>query len=166
MPIPSRFALYGALLCLSALQAFATPAAVQRCQDASGHFTFTTMGCPEDQASETREFFNAPPGSVMPGLSAPVTNGPSPMAMNDDVVIVGQRDDGCGNQLSGEARRRAIINKRVVPGMSVREVENLLGRPAKVQHRNGELRYQYEDRKKKISHLVTFDSQGCVRGKP
>ena len=160
-----RLSLYGALLCLGAFQPPAVASAAQRCEDASGHVTFTTLGCPGNQAGESREFFNAPPGSVAAAVE-PGRDRPGRNTATKEVVVVGQRDDGCGNRLSGQARRQAIINNRVVPGMSVREVESLLGRPAKAQHRNGELRYQYEDRKKKVSHQVTFDSQGCVKDKP
>jgi hypothetical protein len=157
---------YGALLCLGSLPALASASVVQRCEDISGHITFTTLGCPEGQSSETRRVFSPPPGSVAPVAgSGPVAPSEWPL-LEKEIVIVGQRDDGCGNRLSAEARRRAIINGRVVPGMSIQEVENLLGRPAKIQHRNGELRYHYEDKKKKLTHQVTFDGQGCVRGKP
>nr|WP_246771589.1 outer membrane protein assembly factor BamE [Pseudomonas syringae] len=80
------------------------------------------------------------------------------------VVVVGTRDDGCGNRLSAEQRRAAIINQRTPPGMTQRDVESLLGRPDKVTNRNGELHYVY-NQKKGRSNKVTFDEHGCVKGK-
>ena len=48
--------------------------------------------------------------------------------------------------------------------MTQRDVESLLGRPDKVTHNNGELRYVY-NQKKGRSNTVTFDENGCVKGK-
>ncbi|CAM3208218.1 cell envelope protein SmpA [Pseudomonas floridensis] len=140
---------------------------VQRCEDANGKVTFTTLGCPEGHSSRSQRAFNAPPGS---------TDGPMLLPADDrerqrgaggtdkQIVIVGQRDDGCGNRLSADQRRRAIINQRTPPGMTQRDVESLLGRPDKVTNNNGELRYVY-NLKKGRSNTVTFDEHGCVKGK-
>ncbi len=48
--------------------------------------------------------------------------------------------------------------------MTKRDVESLLGRPDKISNRNGELRYVYEQKKGR-SNSVTFDEDGCVKGK-
>ena len=85
-------------------------------------------------------------------------------SINREIVVVGQRDDGCGNRLSADQRRQAIINQRTPPGMTQRDVESLLGRPDKVTHNNGELRYVYSQKKGR-SNTVTFDENGCVKGK-
>ncbi|WP_258198088.1 outer membrane protein assembly factor BamE [Pseudomonas viridiflava] len=139
---------------------------VQRCEDAAGHIMFTTLGCLEGQISQSQRAFNAPPGSsqglMLPPKEARETqNG---MNRNKEIVIVGQKEDGCGNTLSADQRRRAIINQRTPPGMTRRDVESLLGRPDKVSNNNGELRYEY-NLKKGRSNTVTFDERGCVKGK-
>ena len=161
-----RLPLQCALLLLTSFSAFTFAGTVQRCEDASGNITFTAHGCPADQASETRKVHNPLPGSIAPAAAEnPAGETKTRTAPDKELVVVGQRDDGCGNRLTPEARRSAIMNGRVLPGMTIQEVENLLGRPTKTLHRNGDLRYQYEDKKKKLTHLVTFDSDGCVQGK-
>ncbi|KPY56961.1 outer membrane protein assembly factor BamE [Pseudomonas syringae] len=154
--------LWSALLCISAT---ATASSVHRCEDASGKITFTTLGCPDGHSSRLQKAFNAPPGTridVLPPADTAHTVREKPA--DRTVVVVGTRDDGCGNRLSAEQRRTAIINQRTPPGMTQRDVESLLGRPDKATHRNGELHYVY-NQKKGRSHKVTFDEHGCVKGK-
>jgi hypothetical protein len=144
---------------------FAATNALQRCEDAEGNVSFTTLGCPIDQASTNIKAFAPLPGSVAAALPEPQQRSPNTPAQGEPVVV-GQRDDGCGNVLTAERRRQANLNNRILPGMTVQEVENMLGRPARTVLRNGELRYQYQDKKKKLSHTITFDANGCVKGKP
>ncbi|KPW09057.1 Uncharacterized protein ALO42_00934 [Pseudomonas syringae pv. atrofaciens] len=154
--------LWSALLCLPAT---ATASNVHRCEDASGKITFTTLGCPDGHSTRLQSAFNAPPGTridVLPPASTAQTARGKPA--DQTVVVVGTRDDGCGNRLSAEQRRAAIINQRTPPGMTQRDVESLLGRPDKVTNRNGELHYVY-NQKKGRSNKVTFDEHGCVKGK-
>ncbi|RXU28025.1 outer membrane protein assembly factor BamE domain-containing protein [Pseudomonas syringae] len=154
--------LWSALLCLPAA---ATASNVHRCEDASGKITFTTLGCPDGHSPRLQRAFNAPPGTridVMPPANTAQTARGKPA--DQTLVVVGTRDDGCGNRLSAEQRRAAIINQRTPPGMTQRDVESLLGRPDKVTNRNGELHYVY-NQKKGRSNKVTFDENGCVKGK-
>lgn len=160
-----------ALLCSSTLL---QASSVLRCEDATGNITFTTLGCPSGQDVQWQDAYNAPPGSVtplLPGAEQQDRSGrrsaqaaQSKAAQSEELVIVGQRDDGCGNRLSAEQRRRAIINQQTPPGMTRRDVESLLGRPDKVVSRNGETRYVYHEKKGRSSQ-VTFDEHDCVKGK-
>jgi hypothetical protein len=162
MPPPYPFSLGCAVMVFST---FAAASSVQRCEDNSGNITFTTLGCPADHSSEIRDVSSPPPGSVVPLLPQPqATRRTSRDGAGNEVVIVGQRDDGCGNRLTAEQRRQAIINQRTPPGMTQRDVESLLGRPDKVVNRNGEMRYLYNEKKGRIN-TVTFDAEGCVKGK-
>ncbi|BAP40856.1 putative uncharacterized protein [Pseudomonas sp. StFLB209] len=136
---------------------------IQRCEDAQGQVTFTHQGCTTEQHGQQVEAYNRPPGSVLPAILPSLRNDrPKPPAK--EIVVVGQRDDGCGNSLSPERRRSAIINQRTPPGMTLRDVESLLGRPDRVSQRNGELRYHYTSKEGR-THQVSFDQHGCVKGK-
>jgi hypothetical protein len=114
--------------------------------------------------------YNAPPGTVI-NLLPESTHTPRQAAApsdnrqkNKELVVVGQRDDPCGNQISREQRRRAIINQQTRAGMSVQDVESSLGKPDKIASRNGETRYYYSEKKGRSSQIV-FDEKGCVKGK-
>ncbi len=148
---------------------FAQASGIQRCEDAMGHVTFTSLGCPDAQVMQPQGAYNAPPGSttyLLPPAEpqGPANHKPGQANRSKDIVIAGERDDGCGNRLSGEQRRRAVINQQTPPGMTRRDVESLLGRPDKVTTRNGETRYVYHEKKGRSSQ-VTFDQNGCVKGK-
>ena len=160
----TRCALLSTLLCITP---FSHANTIQRCEDATGNVTFTSLGCAAEQHSQAVDAFNAPPGSVAPALLPGKEAGrlqPRSRLANKEVVVVGQRDDGCGNRLSAEQRRTAIINQRTPPGMTKRDVESLLGRPDRVTQRNGEERYHYS-LKNGRSNQVAFDQEGCVKGK-
>ncbi len=136
---------------------------VNRCQNQSGSVTFTTLACPSGQAI-TQQPINPASGTTFTP-PPPASKADTPRdGKRREVVVVGQRDDGCGNVLSAEQRRKAIINQQTPTGMSKRDVENLLGRPDKIISRNAEVRYVY-DEKKGRSRQVSFDEHGCVKGK-
>ena len=151
------------LLWLS-LQANAT--AVHRCENADGHVTFTTLGCAPQETLLIQNADNIAPGSVkaLPPKSSFQETPSMKSAKDRPVVTVGQADDGCGNLLNAKERRQAIINQRIMPGMSRQEVESALGKPDKVSIRNATTSYQY-DAKKGRSAQVVFDEKGCVKGK-
>ena len=140
---------------------------VHRCEDGAGNVTFTLLGCPDGQVLQLQKAFNAPPGTAA-GLLPPAegVNRDTQTAANPpkELVVVGQKDDGCGNRLSAEQRRRAIINLQTPTGMTKRDVESMLGKPDKIVSRNGEVRYVYNEKKGRSSQ-VTFDEGGCVKGK-
>ncbi|MBD8574470.1 cell envelope protein SmpA [Pseudomonas syringae] len=151
--------LIGALFCLPlAGQANSN---VQRCEDASGTITYTSLGCQGQQQGQQVNAYNAPPGSRQHLLPPGKTDR---RTQPRELVVVGQREDDCGNRLSPEQRRSAIINQRTPAGMTRRDVESLLGRPDRISQRNGEMRYHYA-LKGGRSHQVMFDEEGCVKGK-
>jgi hypothetical protein len=158
MPVIARTLLLIALPCfpLSVLSA-----TVQRCEDAQGNVTFTSLGCPGGHNMQLQRAYNAPPGSAVPLLPEA---SPSARNVSKELVVVGQHEDGCGNRVSSEQRRRAVINQRTLAGMSMRDVESALGKPDKIATRNGETRYHYAEKKGRSGQVV-FDENGCVKGK-
>lgn len=153
-------------IALSSSAHFLQASSVQRCEDARGNVTFTSLGCPAGHAMQWQEAYNAPPGStthLLPFVEQLERKQIAPLR-GPEIVVVGERDDGCGNRLNADQRRRAIINQQTPAGMTVRDVESLLGRPDKVISRNGETRYVYQEKKGRSSQ-VTFDENGCVKGK-
>ena len=62
-------------------------------------------------------------------------------------TIVGQSEDKCGNLISARERREAIINQRVVAGMSQQDVESALGKPDKITIRNSATSYRYDTKR-------------------
>jgi hypothetical protein len=135
---------------------------IQRCEGAGAQITFTYQGCPTGE-----NVTSLPRNGAAPAVKTPtplLPGKPSPSSRPTPIVVVGERDDGCGNRLSAENRRRAIINKRTPPGMTRRDVESLLGRPDKIIGKNGETRLVY-NAKKGRSNQVTLDRHGCVKGK-
>ena len=135
---------------------------VHRCEGPEGKITFTTLSCPPGHKLQLQDAHNPAPGMLAP--SDTLANKPISVTKNSELVVVGQRDDGCGNILSAEQRRRAIINEQTPTGMTKRDVESLLGKPDRIIGRNGEVRYVYAEKKGK-SRQVSFDEHGCVKGK-
>lgn len=158
--------LKSALLCLgfvSGHDAFA--ASVFRCEDGSGHVTFTLSGCPTSQNQAIQHASNPTPGSGRPTLMAtPGKRRKGTSARNQTPTVVGVRDDGCGNQLSSSEKRSAIIRQEVRRGMARRDIESALGKPDSSHEQNGQTRYVYEaeDGSKR---QVSFDEHGCVKSK-
>lgn len=163
MPL-TRQLILGTLLLLP-VHAFATT--VHRCEDSAGNLTFTTLGCPDGQPLQLQQAYNAPPGtsvSFLPPAESANHITQTTKTPTRELVVVGQQDDGCGNRLSAEQRRRAIINLQTPAGMTKRDVESMLGKPDKIVSRNGDVRYVYNEKKGRSSQ-VTFDESGCVKGK-
>jgi hypothetical protein len=158
MPIHATLSLTG-LLVLLPLAAAATT--VNRCHDQGGNVTFTTLSC---GAGQDTTAVNINPASGMT-FTPPTTKADALLPLRTrEAVVVGQRDDGCGNVLNAQQRRKAIINYKTPTGMTKRDVESLLGKPDKIVSRNAEVRYVYSE-KKGHSRQVIFDEHGCVKGK-
>ncbi|RJG09912.1 DUF4124 domain-containing protein [Pseudomonas cavernicola] len=154
------------LLCPSPLLLAST---VFRCEDANGHVTFTLQGCPTEQAQQLQNADNPTPGNDKPVPLAKTAKGArssktSKKAKASELVVVGEQQDGCGNRVTGSARRAAMIQKEVRAGMTRADVESTLGKPDKISSQNGQMRYQYRDNEGR-SRQVSFDENGCVRGK-
>jgi len=135
---------------------------VNRCEGPGGTISFTTLSCPAGHDLTLHDAHNPSPGMLAPPSSLKYE--PVKQPSNRELVVVGQRDDGCGNVLSAEQRRKAIINEQTPAGMTKRDVESLLGKPDRIIGRNGEVRYVYAEKKGK-SRQVSFDERGCVKGK-
>jgi len=161
---PIRTLIVSSLLLLPLSTAATT---VHRCEDDAANVTFTTLGCPEGQSLQLQEAFNPPPGTqatYLPPAEATLHNTQTVIGAPRELVVVGQHQDGCGNRLDADQRRRAIINLQTPAGMTKRDVESMLGKPDKIVSRNGEERYLYNAKKGRSSQ-VTFDENGCVKGK-
>ncbi|WP_296262606.1 MULTISPECIES: DUF4124 domain-containing protein [unclassified Pseudomonas] len=157
MPLDIRTTVITALLALPATVEAAT---VHRCEDETGNITFTASGCPPGQSVKLQQAHNSLPGTT-PAMRPPARE-PLRRQSERELVVIGRRDDGCGNVLSAEQRRRAIINQQTPAGMTKRDVESLLGKPDKIIGRNAEQRYVYEEKKGR-SRQVQFDEHGCVK---
>lgn len=138
-------------------------ATVFRCEDANGHITFTRHGCPVEQQQQTQSAHNQTPSS---GKAVPLAKpARSPQVSGTgQVVVVGQQDDGCGNRITGSARRAAIIKQDIRSGMTRNDVESSLGKPHKISRQNGRQRYHYRDDSGN-TRQVSFDEAGCVKGR-
>jgi hypothetical protein len=141
-------------------------ASIYRCSDAAGNITFTRQGCPIDQTAQAQEATNLTPSS---GKAVPMAK---PIARRktqreratQSLIVVGTQDDGCGNSISGSARRDALIKQQVLPGMTRTEIESTFGTPDSVSSRNGQVQYRYSSDKSR-KRTISFDENGCVRGK-
>lgn len=140
---------------------------VFRCEDDNGHITYTMHGCPESASLDLQDAYNPTPGKgkAIP-LAKPHKAQKKARSKVDErqVVVVGTKQDGCGNKLTSNERRRAVIRQQVRGGMTQRDVESTLGKPDKTTSSNGQTRYHYADNKGN-RRQVTFDEFGCVKEK-
>lgn len=161
---------------LISLAATGEAATVFRCTAADGSVLFSQYGCPEQRQQQIQEASNPTPGSgePVPMATAKQTAPQKPAARGKGqgkdaepkfVVVVGEQQNGCGNRVTGSARRKAIIEGRIRTGMTRSDVESALGRPDSTSQHNETLRYHYEADKKHGARTVTFDEDGCVVGK-
>ena len=140
-------------------------ATVQRCEDQNGHVTFTHLGCPDGQQPLLQAADNPLPGSVQPA-DKPAGKEHDKMTSNGglrSIAGTAERQDGCGNQVTASARRKAMINKEVRGGMTRADVESMLGKPDGISSQNGKVRYSYVDKQSGRKRSVSFDSDGCVK---
>lgn len=141
---------------------------VFRCEDPKGHVTFTRHGCASGQQQQIQSTHNPRPGS---GAAVPLarpqaeSNAPAPRNLESKLTIVGEQHDGCGNRVTGSARREAIIKKQVRIGMTRRDVESALGKPERISRRNGQTTYHYTSKHDSERRTVVFDQNDCVAGK-
>lgn len=162
MPSISIYFLLLALLCLSPrLQA----ATLHRCEAPDGRLTFTTLSCSAGEnlsMQEVRTFTPTNPVAMMPEADArqpPATKPP-----RKEPTVVGHAEDKCGNLITAKQRREAIINQRIIAGMTQQDVESALGKPDKISIRNSATSYRYDIKRGRSAH-VEFDEKGCTKGK-
>ncbi|MDG9924038.1 MULTISPECIES: hypothetical protein [unclassified Pseudomonas] len=140
---------------------------VFRCEDGKGHITYTLHGCPEEASQDLQEAYNPTPGKgkAVPLAKTKKTRAKAKSKKDDEhLVVVGTKQDGCGNKLTSSERRRAVIRQQIHGGMTQRDVESSLGEPDKVTSNDGQTRYHYADDKGN-KRQVTFDEYGCVKEK-
>ncbi|TRX73329.1 outer membrane protein assembly factor BamE [Pseudomonas mangiferae] len=142
-------------------------ATVFRCEDDSGHVLFTEQGCSHTATQTLQKADNPPPG----GRLAQKGRGKSPPRRKHANASAGMHIVGiqeartCGTGLSETERRRAQVRNEVRAGMSRKEVESSLGKPTRVSGQDGRMRYLYQDKRSGRQQVVSFDEDGCVKGK-
>ncbi|VVM63106.1 hypothetical protein PS645_01369 [Pseudomonas fluorescens] len=162
MPPIIRYLLLTALPCLSFA---ASASSVHRCEASDGRVTFTTLSCAAGESLLVQEVRTFTPGSVvglMPEAESRETSGMT--FKRREPTVVGSIEDKCGNLTSARERREAIINQRIVAGMTLQEVESAMGKPDKVSIRNSATTYRYATKRGRSAH-IEFDERGCTREK-
>ena len=143
-------------------------ASVFRCEDSSGHISFTLQGCPAEQRMEIQSAENPSPGSGAPvsmALKAKSSKGATGKPKSaKDLTIVAEQQDGCGNRVTGPQRRTAIIRQQIQAGMTQGDVESALGKPDEQSMVNGDTQYLYTA-DNGTRRKVSFDQNGCVKSK-
>ncbi|MCW8275542.1 cell envelope protein SmpA [Pseudomonas sp. PCH199] len=162
MPSHTQYCLLITLL--SSPWALATT--IHRCEAANGHITFTTLSCTAGESLTPQEVRPFTPGSTMTALmpEAEARKTSSTKTTRRDPTVAGTAEDRCGNLISAGERREAIINQRIIAGMSQQDVESALGKPDKISIRNSSTSYRYETKRGRSAH-VEFDERGCMKGK-
>jgi len=149
---------------LHCLPSSAAPISLHRCEASDGSVTFTSMSCAQGEQRSTQEVHPYSPGSVvlMPEHNHERMN--DLRATRREPGVIGHAEDICGNLIDNRQRREAIINRRVIAGMSQQDVESALGKPDKVNIRTSTTRYSY-DLKRGRTAQIDFDERGCVKAK-
>ncbi|MEB0048219.1 MULTISPECIES: cell envelope protein SmpA [unclassified Pseudomonas] len=163
--MPSRTQ-YFLLTTLLWLPTWAPATMINRCASPDGSVTFTTMSCATGDSLSHQDVKPFTPGTtaaVMPEASDHATSGKN--IKRREPTVVGQSEDPCANVINAKQRREAIINQRVISGMTQRDVESALGKPDKISIRNSTTNYRYELKQGRTAQ-VSFDEKGCVKGKP
>ncbi|ABA76009.1 cell envelope protein SmpA [Pseudomonas fluorescens] len=157
----SRFMLT-TLLCLPTIGSATT---LHRCEASDGSVTFTTLSCANDEHLSLQEVRPYSPGSTVTLIPEARHEEISGMNIRKrEMAVVGRTQDKCGDLIDARQKREAIINQRIIAGMSQQDVESALGKPDKVSIRNSATSYRY-DLKRGRSAQIDFDEKGCVTGK-
>ncbi|VVQ04500.1 hypothetical protein PS918_04516 [Pseudomonas fluorescens] len=162
--MPSNAQYFFLITLLSPPWAFAT--SIHRCEAASGHITFTTLSCAPDDNLSLQQVRTFTPGNTVTALMPEVESRgvPGKNISRRDPTVVGKTEDKCGNLISNKERRAAIINQRIIAGMSQQDVESALGKPDKISIRNSSTNYRYETKRGRSAN-IEFDERGCTKGK-
>ncbi|MCJ8205629.1 cell envelope protein SmpA [Pseudomonas sp. RGM2987] len=166
MPTNRHLLLLANLLCLPLWAAGQT---VHRCESGAGHVTFTTLSCGPEDVLSLQQIHPYSPGTIAPKTESMLPEAEhrpisSNKAARKEPIVVGQFEDRCGNLISARQRREAILQKRVIAGMSQQDVESALGKPNSIKTRNSSTRYTYKAKKGRSAEIV-FDEKGCVKAK-
>ncbi|SDP41379.1 hypothetical protein SAMN04489798_5683 [Pseudomonas arsenicoxydans] len=162
MPSHSHYFFLTILFCLPPCLHAQT---IHRCEADDGSITFTTLSCTAGENFSLQDVRALPPSSTVALMpEADNREKTDTKVKRREPTIVGKTEDKCGNLISARERREAIINQRVIAGMSQQDVESALGKPDKVSVRNSATSYRY-DTKRGRSANVEFDEKGCTKGK-
>ena len=137
------------LLLLLSLASTCEAAAVFRCEDASGHVSFTQLGCPAGWPARPswRTTRRREAGASRRGPRRRRKGVHRPESV--PLAVIGEREDRCGRRLDEKERRKAIVEQRIMAGMTRSDVERALGKPDRVSGNNAEVRYQYKADKRR-----------------
>lgn len=147
---------YVATLALLLAAPFSAPqaATIYHCKGPDGRITYSQLGCPDDQRIASQE--TAPAHGEAEYLLPPakperiVRRSRKEAAENRrEITVVGERQDGCGNRITGTERRQAMLRKQVRTGMTQRDVESMLGKPDRITRSNGLTRTTTRRRKER-----------------
>ncbi|MOA02666.1 hypothetical protein D3C78_1221300 [compost metagenome] len=157
------------LACLPCLPLSAAGQTVHRCESNAGHVTFTTLSCGPGETLSLQQIHPYRPGSTEPTSEAMLPEAErwqtsSNKTTRKEPTVVGQFQDRCGNLIDARQRRDAILDRRIIAGMSQQDVESALGKPDSIKVRNSSTRYSYKAKKGRSAEVV-FDERGCVKGK-
>ncbi|MHC8318250.1 cell envelope protein SmpA [Pseudomonas sp. LB3P31] len=153
---------YFFLVALLILPDPASGTTIHRCEAPDGHLTFTTLSCAHGHSLSLQEVRAYPPGSAVALIpDREFAQFPLPQPQ---LTVVGQAEDKCGNLLSPRERREALINQRMVAGLSQQDVESALGKPDSISIRNSSTTWRYAPKRGR-SALVQFDEKGCIAEK-
>ncbi|WP_210640173.1 MULTISPECIES: cell envelope protein SmpA [unclassified Pseudomonas] len=162
MPASRYLLLLATLPCLPLWAAGQT---VHRCESLAGHVTFTTLSCSPGESLSLQQIHSFSPGMtepILPEAESRQTSGNK--TTRKELTVVGQFEDRCANLIDARQRREAIMNQRIIAGMSQQDVESALGKPDSIKIRNSSTRYTYKAKKGRSAEIV-FDERGCVKGK-
>ena len=153
---------YFFLTVLFALPDTATGTTIHRCEAPDGHVTFTTLSCAVGHSLSLQEVRSYSPGST--AALIPEKELERPPSHTLKLTVVGQSEDKCGNLLNPRERREALINKRMVAGLSQQDVESALGKPDSISIGNSTITWRYAAKRGR-SAVVQFDERGCIAEK-
>jgi len=142
---------------------------VHRCENSAGHVTFTTLSCGPGEDLSLQRIHPYSPGTTEPTHESMLPEAEhrrtsSHKTKRREPTIAGQLEERCGNLLSNRQRRDAVMDRRIVTGMSQQDVESALGKPDSIKIRNSSTRYTYKAKNSRSAEVV-FDENGCVKGK-
>ncbi|NUU39136.1 cell envelope protein SmpA [Pseudomonas sp. C2B4] len=162
MPSNAQHYLLITLLC----PPLAIATTIHRCETTNGHITFTTLSCRTNESLSLQEVRTITPGSTITTLmpEADPRAAPGTKFQRKDPTVVGKTEDKCGNLISAKERREAIINQRIIAGMTQQDVESALGKPDKISISNLRTSYRYETKRGRSAN-IEFDERGCTKGK-
>ncbi|MGJ7514442.1 cell envelope protein SmpA [Pseudomonas baetica] len=162
MPPNAQHYLLIALLCPS--WAFATT--IHRCEAGNGHITFTTLSCRANESLSLQDVRTFTPRSTLLTLMPEAEHRPPSNTKHSrkDPTVAGKAEYKCGSLINAKERREAIINQRIIAGMTQQDVESALGKPDKISIRNSSTSYRYKTKRGR-SAQIEFDERGCTKGK-